>query len=234
MGRARWSGVVATVVCSGGLLLAPAALAADRYAEPDGDGPPGSCLLPDPCDIQDAVEDPSVTDGDVVHVLPGDHVYSTFPDPTGANTVVVDDGITVRGEPGQPRPRIIITGNGLRVFDPDAVIRRLHIEANSGTHALGASVPATLEQLVLVATGNADHAAVLEDGALLRDSVAWSDLAQAVVTRGTGATLTNVTAIGTDFADGVLVDSDFGGTQTVTDGTLTVIFNSLGLFTITA
>jgi hypothetical protein len=190
--------------------MAPAALAAaERYASSAGDASDPSCPPSDPCDIDTAVEHPSVTDGDTVIVL-SDGVYSPS---TG---VSVSDAITVRGEPGQPFPQLITAGNALSVNVPGAAVRRLHVECTSGSQALNVNGAATLEQLELVARTPCDDAARLSNGALLRDSVAWTDFANGVRTFGSGAVLTNVTTIGVGVAsDGVRSDVADGSTQTV-------------------
>lgn len=81
------------------------AAGATRYAEVGGNGPPSGttpCPIEDPCGLEPAVEDPSVADGDEVIVLPGTYDL-------GANNLLIDDSLTVRGQgPGQ---RPLITGS---------------------------------------------------------------------------------------------------------------------------
>ncbi len=51
--------------------IAASAAADVRYAEPQGNGDGNVCLQSDPCELQVAVNDISVQDGDEVVVLPG-------------------------------------------------------------------------------------------------------------------------------------------------------------------
>ncbi len=180
--------------------------AAVRYAEPGGNGPAATCPQSDPCDIQVAVEDPSVADGDTVVVLPGDYVLTS--------DLVIDDVITVRSEPGMGRPRLARAGNVLYI-PVAATVRGLYVESTSGSDTVVAFGP-TLEQMVIVATGGANYGATLHDSAVLRDSVAWTDVSAAVRTSGTGATLINATLIGAGgSSDGIEVNSDNGQVHTV-------------------
>jgi hypothetical protein len=208
-GRAFAFAFVATM-----LLVAGPAWADVRYAEPaPGDGDPTMCAQSDPCDIQTAVEDPSVNGGDTVIVLPGTYSLATNPlTPTTA--------ITIQGGPGQPVPRLVATsGNALALFSGTA--RRLYVESASGTGSvvdlIGAGVVG--EQLEVVGTGTTGRTVQLRDGALLRDSFIWNrDFAgSAVVTGGSGAAMRNVTAIAsTAGGQGVLSSADFGPSQVVT------------------
>ncbi len=81
------------------------AAGATRYAEVGGDGPPSGptpCPIDDPCALQPAVEDPSVANGDEVIVLPGTYDL-------GADNLLINDSITVRGQGPTQRP--LITGS---------------------------------------------------------------------------------------------------------------------------
>src|SRR5258705_12455711 len=94
--------VVAALACLGvACALAPAADAASqRFASPTGAG--SACTQPSPCDIQTAVEDVSVMDGDEVILLPGSY-------DVGADDVDLFKAITVHGQEGQPRPTVSAT-----------------------------------------------------------------------------------------------------------------------------
>ena len=75
-----------------------------RYAEPNGNGTPGlgGCLVNDPCSLQAAVEDPSVSGGDEIVVLPGTYEPQT-------TALLISDPIVVHGVDGtatMPLPRI--------------------------------------------------------------------------------------------------------------------------------
>jgi hypothetical protein len=191
------------------LLAAGAAWGATRYASPTGDASAATtCPLGDECDIYTAIEDPSVNPGDTVIVLPGDYALT-------GDVLDVANAITVRGGPGLERPRLTRAGDAVHVNSSGATLRGLYIESTSGSHTVFAD-GGTLEQLVLVANMPADFAATLQDGAVLRDSVATSDLQAGVRTGSTGATMVNVTAVGTGGAtDGVRANAADGSTQTV-------------------
>jgi hypothetical protein len=98
-------GAVLACVLGGQLGAASQATGATRYAEVEGDGPPSgpaACPIENPCALEPAVEDPSVADGDEVIVMPGTYDL-------GANNLLIDDSLTVRGQgPGQ---RPLITGS---------------------------------------------------------------------------------------------------------------------------
>ena len=113
------------------LLLAVPTLAsaATRYASPSGTGDATVCSQADPCEIEDAVEDASVADGDEVIVTAGSYDI-------GTGSVDIADGITVRGSaPGQ-RPTITSSGSGppsgaITITDADAEIRDLDVASTS-------------------------------------------------------------------------------------------------------
>jgi len=90
-----------------------------RYAEVDGDGPAsgaGACPQIDPCDLQAAVEDPSVADGDEVIVLPGTYDL-------GSSSLRIDNRIVVRGPDSGQRP--LITGMGNNTTEADLWLVRV-------------------------------------------------------------------------------------------------------------
>src|SRR5262245_12667626 len=146
------------------LLSAGSASASVRYAEPGGDGPQGNCLQSDPCDIQDAIEDSSVVDGDEVVVEQGEYVIDSV--------LNVSDAITVHGEPGKPRPTITDTvSDGLSIGHAGAVVRRLRLEGPFKT--LLVSADATVEQVFAHSHTNPQPACEVIRGTL-RDSVCWA------------------------------------------------------------
>lgn len=151
-------------VALGAALLVPAgAAAATRYASPTGIGPPGSCPQADPCDLQDAVEDAAVGDGDEVVVTGGPYSESSQLD--------VGDAITVAKQPGAATPTINTTATiGIRVNDPGAVVRDLAINQTAGVTGLLVS-EGTAERLrVRTSQANACGALSATGVALLRDS----------------------------------------------------------------
>jgi hypothetical protein len=152
---------LALIVC--GLAAGPAS-AATRYAGPGGDGPAATCPQSDPCDLQVAVEDAAVQNGDEVIVLPGDYLL-------GANELAVTDDIDVHGVAGQPRPQIVSSAtNGVLVDNAGARLTRVAIEHGSGDFALLVSA-GTAEQIFAHTTRLAACGLL---NATLRDSVCWN------------------------------------------------------------
>ena len=198
--RVRQGGWLVLVAAAAVLVASASADAAIRYAEPNGNGASGAgqCLLADPCSLQTAVEDPSVVNGDEVIVLTGTYENQ-------ADSVLVEDAITVHGEAEQPRPVIPTTDGyaGIRVNSPGAGSTLSHLQVNSTSTGFGVVLlaAATAERLVVQSTGGG-HACGLNFGAVIRDSICWT------TTNGTDAvsysasgnvtdsvTLRNVTAI---------------------------------------
>jgi hypothetical protein len=189
---------------------------AERFAEPNGNGPVATCPLANPCNLSDAIEDIVVANGDVVTVLPGSYEVQT-------DDLIVDNGITVRGEDGQPRPLIPFQQRGFQVTNPSAVVR--HLEINH-SHSLGGTALSIFggvaERMVVKSTTG--EACGPYFAALLRDSVCWSTASgkAGVGTIVGGAasdapTLRNVTAIGSggQTASGILVEAFNGADLTM-------------------
>jgi hypothetical protein len=72
---------------------------AQRWASPTGSGT--ACSQASPCDLDTAVEDVAVIDGDEVIVMPGS--YSVV-------TLSISAAIDLHGQNGQPAPTINVTG----------------------------------------------------------------------------------------------------------------------------
>jgi hypothetical protein len=81
-----------------------------RYASTSGSGT--ACTEMNPCSLDTAVEDPSVTSGDEVIVAPG-----TYTD-LASDSLVVDDSINLHGENGAPRPVVSETATATTLFGP--------------------------------------------------------------------------------------------------------------------
>jgi hypothetical protein len=187
--------VLGTLLCG----TAPAA-AAVRFAEPGGNGPTATCPRSNPCDIQPAVESPSVTAGDEVVVLPGN--YSLGNDLLGP-----EQPISLHGAAGQPRPRLSSTANvALEIQLPDVVVSDLRIE-RTGSISGGAAL-LVLDDSIAQRVEVIDHTNVACSpafGALIRDSVCYSTATDQAAVRyidnGTGGPntsyLRNVTAVAT-------------------------------------
>ncbi len=180
------------------LALGAEADAATRYAAPGGTGPAASCPQANPCSLDDAVEDATVTAGDEVVVGTGTYLV------TGG--LVIDDGISVGGAPSAV-PTIVATTPGEAAIAVDASGAELH----DLTLVQLAGDPAVrlLRGTVDRVTAESDGAAACELGvtgagvSLIRDSVCWSGPASsagsAVVVGQSGAgtrnaVMRNVTA----------------------------------------
>jgi hypothetical protein len=168
------------------------ALGAVRYAEPNGDGPPASCPQSDPCDINTAVEAPSVEFNDEIVVLPGDYAL-------GADTLMAAFDINLHGADGQPRPRLSSTAD-------IAVVSRgriadLEITGSGGTVLQAAGATPLAERVIVRSTGTGGIACLgLGTTNLFRNLVCWASGSNGIAysTGGTvprTATLRNVTAV---------------------------------------
>jgi hypothetical protein len=196
-------------------LIAVPASAAVRYAEPNGNGPASSCPKSNPCDILDAVEDPSVVNGDEVVVLPGTHDI-------GAEEVDVFDNINLHGAVGEPRPLIRSTGTTLDNRDADvgtddAYIHDLRLQSTGLSYSLYSFAGESLiERIVAISAGNACHPPA--DPGVFRDSVCFSSgsSASAILAPISGGGLDtyefrNLTAIATG-SNSVGLEFSAGGT----------------------
>ena len=199
------------------LLLAAPALGATRHAEPEGDGDPATCLVTDPCDIIDAVEGLPVNDGDTVIVLPG--LY------TVDETIDINAAITVRGQPGAAPP-VIEADTGvmqvLRSINASVVVEDLVLESDFAnfTGVLSAFMGNVFQRLQIRAGGETagGTAAVVSNGAILRDSIAVSTAPSgpSIMSGGSGGVFHNVTAVATGLnSTGAMATASFGRPQTM-------------------
>lgn len=137
------------------VLAATARGASTRYAAYDGSG--SACAEADPCEARTAVN--GAVDGDTVVLLySAGHDYEINPSNPGLE---IDHAITVRGEPGQPRPTIHAPASGfwpaaIHVMVPGAVVEGLRVVAED-------------RQALLVSTAFPTGTAV--DGSVVRDVV---------------------------------------------------------------
>jgi hypothetical protein len=163
--------LIAGIAAAALAMAASEASAAVRYTEPGGNGPASSCPQSNPCDILDAVEDPSVVNGDEVIVLPGTYDI-------GAEEVDVEDDIDLHGAVGAPPPLITSTSTALNnhdaaVGEDDAYIHDLRLESTGGGTALFSFQGESLiERVVAISNGNACHPP--SEPGVFRDSVCFS------------------------------------------------------------
>ena len=225
MKRTTLVGVVAATAL---LAFASPAGAATRFAEPNGDGPAGAggCPETDPCSIVNAIEDPSVVNGDEVVVLPGTYENQS-------TTLTIDNAITVRSRATDPMPVIPTTDNFGLTIGSNAVVRRLRVDSTAqGGATIWMTGGGTLEQSIVTHFANPASGNLVELGgnSLVRDSVLWNSgngkgahlAVNGDVTRT--ATLRNVTAVATS-GPGVEIES-FNGADLTIDAANTIVSGS--------
>ena len=212
-GRRRWLGAM-LVFGLGALALPAAALGATRYASPTGTGPSGAggCVQADPCSLDNAVEDPSVANGDEVIVLPG-----TYTNLSG-DSIIVDNAIDLHGAAGGPRPVImensVSTTLFVFVFSGTAMtVRDLEIQnaANNGAAlaSLGA-VPTTVEHVVASSAATNSYACN-PSNTVIRDSICRNTSTGPAAGVSTGSTDTATFRNTTLISGGDAVHVEAGG-----------------------
>lgn len=154
------------VVASFALLALPAPAAGQaRWADPAVTDDDHSCAADDPCRVEDAIED-AVTGARVI-LKPGEYAISS--------TLVAPGPITLEGEPGQPRPRLVGATNlstAVLEFKEGGTLRHLAVVARgNGSDALTLRA-ASAEGLDLF-SASGDGAKLVGDPSttVLRDSV---------------------------------------------------------------
>jgi hypothetical protein len=212
------------LVAAAALAFPAVAEAATRFAEPGGDGPASSCPEANPCDLDAAIGDPSVDDGDEVILLPGEYAPPGF--------VSITRPINVHGRRSDPRPLIRLSGQSSVILNHSgATISDLAIEG--APYDPGAPPGPAFSARAGVAerlhvTGHGVFSACDADGGpsrpvLIRDSVCWSTSRAAsglgMYAPGFGvgaveeATIVNVTAAGVK--KGLSIWALGGGTGTL-------------------
>ena len=136
-----WAGLVVALAA---LVVPAAASGAVRHAAPGGSGPAASCPAANPCEIEAAIEDPSVADGDHIVLADGDYNLT--------ETLTVAGEITVRGRnPGFSGARIISNADpAIFMITPGATVRDLTLIKNEDKG-----------QGFLIANGTLDRAQVI-------------------------------------------------------------------------
>ena len=176
-------------------IASPASAAQQRYAEPGGNGPVGTCPQADPCSLQSALEDPSVNNGDEVILLPGDYVET--------ESLQANDGLDVHGVAGAPRPRIFNSGvQGLLVASFSAPTRIAHLELyHSGVGQGIGAISGVFEDVFVRSSKSQCDCHGFGSGGVVRNSVCWGVNADGIVCSCGGSgfdsttTLRNVTLI---------------------------------------
>ncbi len=215
---------LASIVAGAAFLVFSPGAFAERFAEPDGDGPAASCLSSDPCDIQAAIEDGSVVDGDLITLLPGDYNL-------GLESISTPNQVTIRGAPGMARPLITSSGGPFTVslnFDSagPSTLRRVEVVRTSTFPGAAVYVDdGVVEQVIARAP---DTACTFGFASIIRDSVcvvtgASATAAVSAIASGGGSTtntLRNVTAVAAGTSGyGLYMDSEgsFDGTLDATN-----------------
>ena len=136
------------------------ALAATRYASPNGSG--SACTQPSPCAIQIAVNNAGM--GDEVIVAPGDYSPPASVTPGFAN-------IYVHGIQGQPMPRIHFTAGFLWIGNPGDRASWLAVDATTSA-PIETTNGGSADMIIAQATGANAQACYVY--ATLTDSVCWA------------------------------------------------------------
>jgi hypothetical protein len=150
------------------LLAPPAASAANRFAEPAGDGAE-PCAQTDPCDIETAIN--SASQGDDVTLSAGTYT------PTVAlgYSVGPKTNINIHGSPGA-RPVVNFAGNSSAAFyvEPGSTLRDVDVNATGTTATAVVAVDGgAVERVEAHASGDSSRACLVEGESRIRDSVCW-------------------------------------------------------------
>lgn len=177
------------------LALPSSSLAADRYAAPGvpvGGGDPESCLEVDPCNILDAIENPSVKSGDTIHVAAGDHTTAeTLSLPAGANLVGAGADVTRVVPSADLGSFLLVLGGGSSAADVT-----LDAEGNALRAIQGNPPSATIHRVI--ASGGTHGCVLLNGTHEITDSVCVGGDHGIFISASSSSvsTMRNVTAIG--------------------------------------
>lgn len=169
--RRRQLGATLGLGCALALMLVPAVAAgATRFAAPGGSGPAGSCPEVNPCNIEDAVEDASVADGDEIVLTDGAYNLT--------ETLTVIGEITVRGrEPGFAGARVVSNADpSIFMITPAARVRDLTLIKNGdkGQGLLIANGTAERVRVIAPESVACELSSADAGNAVIRDSVCGS------------------------------------------------------------
>jgi hypothetical protein len=166
------------------------ASAAERYASPTGGGI--GCTSPaKACTLADAVK--LAGEGDVVIASPGDYDLK--------ETLEDKARITIRGVPGEPRPRLLFSGpsqEGLRLMH-GSLLRYAEVDQAEAAPAVDTS-EARLDEVVVRGGAGIGYCPVNLRGAVIKNSLVVADVTPICNVPGGGGntgTYRNVTAVAT-------------------------------------
>ena len=233
MGSAQLRIGLFAAACAAALLaMAVPAIAEERFAEVNGNGPE-PCDSGDPCGVQHAVEGHvpgDVDTGDVVTILPGSYQLLTPED-----QLQITGDIVVRGLPGSPRPRLIgssTNGNAVDVQN-GAEFRHLEVIQAAGSDAL--RLHEGLVDDVIARTNSTGFNACSVTGGVMRDSVCHDATTNGFAIGFSGAAANdataefrNVTALGTG-ANTNAINLDIQSNTVHTYNAKSVIANATGI-----
>jgi hypothetical protein len=201
MGKGTWPALAVGLA----LILAPPASAGTvRHASPGGVDSGSNCTGGQaPCSLTRAVETVAV-DGDEVVLAPGDYEPPSVVD--------ITNEISVHGEAGQPRPRVVRAAGPVFTVSGGGTLSEVRAEAPGSV----ISTSSTVERVTALAgpAGGTPTAILVTGGGLMRDSVVRTQAAngRAVTAQFGVVNLVNVTAIGTGSGSSALyADSTQGG-----------------------
>ena len=141
------------------------ASAAERYASPAGGG--SGCTSAFPCSLASAVK--VAAEGDEVIASPGDYALK--------DTIEDKAKITIRGVPGQPRPRLLFSGAtqaGLQLMH-GSLLRYVEVDQAAEATAVNTD-SASLDRVVVRGGGDGNiNCAVNLFNSNIRDSIAVAD-----------------------------------------------------------
>jgi hypothetical protein len=159
----------AIATAAAALLAAGPADAAQRYAEPGGDGLEASCPQTNPCSLDDAADGLGVQDGDEVLLAPGTYVVTEPVDVTSDVWIHPTD-------PAAPRPVVTSPTDESDVFDvrgaADAKLSDLAIRA-TGQLSIGLALGSGVGERLAVTSAGGGACALYSSSiatAVLRDS----------------------------------------------------------------
>src|SRR5215208_3523079 len=216
MRRTRYFFVAAMATTSLLAMAGNAAAASTRYATATGGVTSGTCPQGTPCRLDFAISGAGT--GDTVRVAPGNYTVS-YP-------VAATAGITVMGEPGQARPRIV--GDGARtastiVMNVGGTLKHVYAESTAAYPAVETK-GAVIEDVIAYSAAGTAIQAKAGGSATIRDTVAHT-----VSTAAPALTLTDDQLTGTlDIANVTAVAEGAGSTGIEHgSGSPTTIVNSI-------
>lgn len=152
------------------LLPASPAAAATRYAAPGGTGKDPCANPSNPCPVYVAADRDvrsTIEAGDVVELAPGTYYADSEGEFGFVPTVKLPEGVTVRGEPGKPRPVIIARDNesdGPFWVPAGAEVSNVEIRNRSGYGPAISVAGGTIDRVIARSTTENEHTCEITSG----------------------------------------------------------------------